>query len=661
MRIIKFLIVFFLITALCCNGQNNKMIDSLRNVIPGMRDDDPKKAELMNSLAFEISYISLDSGLALAFKTLDLATRTNNTSAIAFCNNTIGTVYHDEGDFQKAVQHYNIARQFAEKAGNKSMLATVYANMGNTYSSVKDYKSAKYYLFESLKIFKALKRTDHYAGTFMNIGVLYSDMHQPDSAMYYYKQSLATPFRDPGQMAILRFNLSEIYLNTNRFNESEKELLIGLKLIKELNSVYYDAAFSQQLGKLYRFKKQYPQAEKLILKSITSAKSGKLLNLEVQGNYEMFEICRGQKLYDKALKYHLEYALLHDSINNIERGNAARELEKKYQSEKKQVQIEKLNAEKLISESENKQKNQLLVGALLGVLIVLCALAFAISAFINKRKANEKLELLNKEVLIQKDELQDKNKNITDSIHYAQRIQNVLLTSSGYIKESLENVFILNKPKDIVSGDFYWAVRQDNSFYFMVADCTGHGVPGAFMSLLGINFLNEIVIEHKINHPAEILNNLRSEIMNVFTDKGNTHSEINDGMDCVLCKFDLQTNVLQYAAANNSIVIVRGNETIQLTGDKMPVGKSPRDHEFFTEHSFQLFQGDMLYMFTDGFPDQFGGSSGKKLKVKNVKQLLATIATQPIENQRITLNESFENWKGNLEQVDDVLMVGIRV
>lgn len=642
-------------------AQDDRYMDSLRRVISTLKDDDTNKAFSMSKLAFEYSYIDLDSGMRIAEKALSLAENTNYTHGKAHAYNTMGTICHDKGDFQKAVEFFSKARMYAERSSDKSMLAVIYANMGNTYEFIKDYPSAKHYLFASLYLFKELKQPKQYAGCYMNIGVMYFEHNEPDSAMYYYKESLKLPFGDPGQAAILHFNISECYLRQKNLVEAEKELLIGMELIKQVNSEYYEAMFSQQLGKIYRLQGKYDEAEKLILKSLNIAQKSKLLSPETQANYNMYQLYEAKKDYQKALQYHIRYSQLNDSLNNTERGNAAKEMEKKYQTEKKQAEIEKLNAEKTISESESKRKSQLLIFAFIGVGLVLCALGFAVFAFINKRKAHVKLEVLNKEVSQQKEELLDKNKNITDSIHYAQRIQNVLLTSQSYIRENLREFFILNKPKDIVSGDFYWAVRQDDHFYFQVADCTGHGVPGAFMSLLGINFLNEIVLERRIQSPEKILDSLRAEIIKAFTDKGKTESEISDGMDCVLCRFDLKTNQLHYAAANNVILLVRRGALIELSGDKMPVGKSPRDREPFTLQSFQLEPGDCLYMTTDGYPDQFGGKQGKKLKMKEVKQLLLAHAAEPVDEQKQELNRYFEHWKGKLEQLDDVLMVGIKI
>ncbi|HLC82525.1 MAG TPA: SpoIIE family protein phosphatase, partial [Bacteroidia bacterium] len=506
-----------------------------------------------------------------------------------------------------------------------------------------------------------LKDNKRFTSCYLNIGILYFESGNMDSAMYYYNEAIKFPSEKAGINASVHTSIAKCYLSENKLEEAEKEMLIALDIIKDLKSDYYEASYTNSLGEIYIKQGKYAEAEKLLLKSLNYAKQAKLLSIETSANYNLYELYMARKQYQKALDYHVQYTFLNDSINNKERNNAARELEKKYQTEKKQTEIEKLNAEKNASESENKRKSQLLVFAFIGVVLVLCALGFAIFAFINKRKANKQLQTLNKEVLLQKDELQDKNKSITDSIHYAQRIQNVLLTSHSYIKENLDQFFILNKPKDIVSGDFYWAIRHKNHFYFMVADCTGHGVPGAFMSLLGISFLNEIVLERDKTEPNEILDDLRAEIKKAFTDKDNANIEMNDGMDCALCKFDLTNNTLHYATANNSIVVVRNGEVMHLTGDKMPVGKSPRDTVSFTLNTLQLEKDDMLYMFTDGYPDQFGGTDGKKFKVKNVKQLLHQISAHPIQEQHGYLNDYFESWRGNLEQIDDVLMVGIRI
>lgn len=226
--------------------------------------------------------------------------------------------------------------------------------------------------------------------------------------------------------------------------------------------------------------------------------------------------------------------------------------------------------------------------------------------------------------------------------------------------------FILYKPKDIVSGDFYYAISHKHpgskveKFYLCTADCTGHGVPGAFMSMLNISYLNESIIEKNIAAPNEILNHIREEIITSLNPEG-SEEESKDGMDCILCAFDFTNNKLDYAAANNSFYIVRDKELISCPADKMPVGKSPKEHEPFTLKTVDLKKGDIVYTLTDGLPDQFGGPKGKKYKYKQLEELLVNNCHLPMDEQKDILSKSFESWKGNLEQVDDVLLIAIRI
>ncbi|HXD94762.1 MAG TPA: SpoIIE family protein phosphatase [Bacteroidia bacterium] len=223
-----------------------------------------------------------------------------------------------------------------------------------------------------------------------------------------------------------------------------------------------------------------------------------------------------------------------------------------------------------------------------------------------------------------------------------------------------KNFFILYKPKDIVSGDFYWAHEINNKFYICTADCTGHGVPGAFMSMLNISYLNESIIEKNISKPDKVLNHIRNEIIHSLNPEG-SEEESKDGMDCILACFDFSTYTLEYAAANNSFYIIRDKEIINCPADKMPVGKSPKDHEPFTLHTVPLKKGDTVYMLTDGLPDQFGGPKGKKFKYKQLEDILLENNQKSLQEQKEILSARFEDWKGNLEQVDDVCLIGVRV
>jgi ligand-binding sensor domain-containing protein/serine phosphatase RsbU (regulator of sigma subunit) len=256
--------------------------------------------------------------------------------------------------------------------------------------------------------------------------------------------------------------------------------------------------------------------------------------------------------------------------------------------------------------------------------------------------------------------VQEKAKEIMDSIHYAKRIQTALLTSHDYITEHIpDKHFVLFKPKDIVSGDFYWALQHKNKFYLATCDCTGHGVPGAFMSMLNISFLNEVILERGITEPHEILNHVRDEIISSLNPKGSKEVSM-DGMDAVLCCFDFENMKLTFAAANNSLWLIRNNELTEYKADKMPVGKYNEEMRPFTLQTLDLVKGDVIYTSTDGFSDQ-PSMNNKKLMKKNLKEQLLFIHTRPMSEQKEYLDAFFENWKGNTEQMDDVCIVGVRI
>jgi sigma-B regulation protein RsbU (phosphoserine phosphatase) len=271
--------------------------------------------------------------------------------------------------------------------------------------------------------------------------------------------------------------------------------------------------------------------------------------------------------------------------------------------------------------------------------------------------------LYSREIVQQRAELEEKNKDIVSSIHYAKRIQRVLLASERVLEKNLPGHFILYKPKDIVSGDFYWAAPAPGSpdkFLLCVGDCTGHGVPGAFMSLLGISFLNEITVQQKLDSPDKIFNRLREEIIKALNPEG-TLEEGKDGMDAVMCRFDFNTLQVEFACSNNPVWIVTDKQLKEYKPDKFPIGMYEGERKDFNLQRVQLNKGDMVYLFTDGYADQFGGDKGKKFKYKKLQELLLENSGRGLAEQKNILDHTIESWKGNLEQVDDILIVGIRV
>jgi len=269
------------------------------------------------------------------------------------------------------------------------------------------------------------------------------------------------------------------------------------------------------------------------------------------------------------------------------------------------------------------------------------------------------------EVVRQKEEIEVKNKHITDSIRYAKRIQNAILPPDPYVKQLLPNSFILYKPKDIVSGDFYWMTKKNNVTIYAAVDCTGHGVPGAFMSIVGNNQLNYAVDVKKAREAGSILDYLNEGVIETLREKGHENlsvSGVKDGMDLALCIIDHKNMKLQFAGANNPLCLVRDGEIIQIKGDRMAIGGNFADDlPKFKNHEIDLQKGDVLYTFSDGYPDQFGGDDGRKFMLKKFRELLLEIHKNPIEEQEEILNEKLEAWRGKEEQVDDILVIGVKI
>lgn len=258
-------------------------------------------------------------------------------------------------------------------------------------------------------------------------------------------------------------------------------------------------------------------------------------------------------------------------------------------------------------------------------------------------------------------EIEHKHQEILDSVNYAKRIQRALLASNGLLTKHLPEFFVLFQPKDIVSGDFYWAEKLSNGVFSLVAaDSTGHGVPGAIMSILNISCLSEAVNSQKLLQPEAILNYTRQRIMEHMANDGSEEGG-KDGMDAVICNFDLEKMILQFAAANNPLWLIRNNELIEYKPDKMPVGKAMGEIRPFNLQEIELKKNDLIIMLTDGFADQFGGPNGKKFMYRPLKELIVSINNAALTDIKAELRKSFDNWKSGSEQVDDVLIIGIRV
>ncbi|MBX7095091.1 MAG: YfiR/HmsC family protein [Flavobacteriales bacterium] len=318
-----------------------------------------------------------------------------------------------------------------------------------------------------------------------------------------------------------------------------------------------------------------------------------------------------------------------------------------------------------MQEVENSAQRKITIAIVIVLVLVLAFAIFIFVSFRNSKRVNQQLGQLNKQLKKHKDDLflqkitiEHKNREIEDSINYARRIQDALMPSPHLLRNYFADNFILYLPKSIVSGDFFWFHQTEKQAMVAVVDCTGHGVPGAMMSVIGLKLLNEAVNEKKLIHPSEIVEHIDQGVAEAF--RQNAQMNIRDGMDLSIISIDTSTRKLEFAGVYNPLYIVNESGLRELKADKKAIGSITGDFRY-TNQTLQLNAGDSIYLFTDGYADQFGGSGGKKFKYAQLRQLLKDNFNRNMTDQEKIIRNTFESWRGQLEQVDDICMVGIRI
>ncbi|MEQ1733910.1 MAG: SpoIIE family protein phosphatase [Bacteroidia bacterium] len=631
-------------------GQTKQELDSLKHVIATCKNDTNKVNAL---LALATVSNDFTRGVLINKKALELALKLNYTVGIVGSYNQIGDAYWYHSDYDKAQENYFKAYKINDAVNNKKAMAQSLYNMGWIYCVQQHDYSKAHYLFKSLHIYQQLNDTLGLIKIHNAIGTFYyktDKIKWADSALFYYNAGVKYGKIKSFDLASIYCHLFEVYFDKKEYAQAMIYNTTALRMSNDsndiaqcmLNATLCDIELGKPkqaiiiLNKLYTYilTHDYPY---LKLKTTEA-----LANAHYKANN-----------YKESALYYKQYATLNEVVDRKAFAGNLNRLQENYIVEKNDVVINALQQKNELEQLKNKQQKYTSYG--------IAALALGIFAFaVFMYRQNKQRQKTNLQLVAQNTIIAQKNEEIQSSIKYAKGIQQALLTSNDYITKHLsKEYFIYYEPKDIVSGDFYWAVAKHNLFYIAVADCTGHGVPGAFMSLLNINFLNENVIEQGIQLPNEILNEQRKEIIQALNPQGNENSK--DGMDCVLCAININENKLQLSASNNPLWLVRNNELIEYKADKMPVGKYDDRAKDFTLQEIQLQTNDVLYMFTDGYADQFGGEKGKKFMYKQFKALLLSIAHLPMAEQQRKLQHTFEAWKGDLEQVDDVCVMGIRI
>lgn len=575
----------------------------------------------------------------------------------------IGNVYMNKSDHTAGINYFIKALRIDEELGDKHGMATCYNSIGNSYYYQGDYDRAFEYLDKGLTLRRSIGDLFGVVNSYNNIGGIYFFRQDYKKALENYTQAYELNVKNNLSLSMRAASLTNMGLVHEYMGDIDKALEIymtALKMGEETQSAEVLIPTYLSIGVVYAAKKNYAKADEYISKSLDAARrNGSRFNIKEAYN-ELTRIYTEKGDYKKALEYYGLMAGMKDSILDEQKAKQISQMDALYQSEKRNREIESLTREGEKKDANLRQKNIILYSVLAGLAMVLLMSFVTARAYNQKKKANLRLEEQNAMIALQKKEIEEKNKGITDSINYAKRIQEAMLPSQDLRQAIFPDSFILLMPRDIVSGDFYWFGTQVGKKFIAAADCTGHGVPGALMSMIGNAYLEEIVHEMNVLIPGKILNELRAKIISSLKQTG-AQGESKDGMDMALLAIDEKKNVFEFAGANNPLWKFSGAEFTEIKGDKQPVGFFHDELKPFSNHTQDLVQGDLFYLFTDGFADQFGGPQGKKFKYKQLKELLASLQSLPLTAQKEKLQEAFASWKGQLEQVDDVSIIGIRV
>ena len=621
--------------------------------------------------------------------------------------NNIGYVYGSYGDMHKQLEYFEKSLKIKEEIDDKKGLASTLNNVGYTHRMLGNFKKAVEYYDRSLKIKDKIGDKKGVSNSYLNIGSLYESQGEIDMALEYYQKTLIIQeeLNDLYLKAIALNNIAFIYFQKKEYEKAFEFNFKSLKLRLEIqdkkgiaNSYHNIALAFKETGKLdsaltyyqlsLEMKEQqrdlfgipptltnigyvwyelgnFQKAKQFGLRSYDIAKKTNITRSIMQAAMLLQQVYSKEKNYTKAYELITTYYQLRDSMVNDENKKAALKQNMQYEYDKKaasdsvafekEKQIKEVEIAKQKAELKAKRNQQF--GLYGGLLLVLLFAGFMYNRFKITQKQKQIIEVQKQEVEQQKHLVEEKSKEITDSITYAKRIQEAILPSREALNEALKDGFILYKPKDIVAGDFYWMENLNNHVLFAAADCTGHGVPGAMVSVVCNNALNRSVREFEITEPGKILDKTRELVVQEFS---KSEEEVKDGMDISLCALNTSEKTLQWSGANNPLWIIRNNELHETKPDKQPIGKTENSQPF-TTHFVEIQNGDIIYIFTDGFVDQFGGEKGKKYKSSQLKELLLSIQHLTMDEQRVALNSNFHSWKGELDQVDDVCVIGVRI
>ncbi len=571
-----------------------------------------------------------EKGLENYLKALKIREEIGDKRGTANSYNNMGVIYLKQNNFEKALDNYEKALKIREEIGDKRGIGMSYNNIGLIHQEHGNFKQSLDNLLKGLKIREEIGDKIGTADSYLNIGNIYFLQKDYEKALdFYFKSSeINQKIGNNRGIAVSYNNIGTCYLMQNEFVESENYINRGLKIFNEI-------------GNKEGIKDAY---------------------------YAFAELYDRKGDFKKAFKYQKLYSDIKDTLLNEASSGQIAEMNTKYESEKKDKALIKKDAEISTQQAEAEKQVILRNAFIMGFTLVLVLAFFIYRGYRQKQKANKLLD--------------EKNEKITDSINYAKRIQESILPPLAEIKKHLPESFVLYQPKDIVSGDFYWFHEISNSalstkrskLFIAAVDCTGHGVPGAFMSMMGYNLLEQVVKKNRVYQPAMVLNDLSKLVVESLRQTDQI-GKVNDGMDIALISLEMDDknsgfgkgdqkplfHQLEYAGAHNSLYLIRKGILQETKADKASIGFSSQKSFQFANHTIALEKGDCIYIFSDGFVDQFGGPDNEKFYYQPFRDLLVEIHQLSMGEQKQKLEKVASEWRGDRAQIDDILVIGLRV
>ena len=704
------LLLFLLFSAFRIFG-NNTNIDSLLSLLPKVKDTVKIKV-LLEITNYHQSIGDFPKAKEFCEQAIIDAMPEKNVSFLAKSFYMMGNIYIVIGNLTTALDYYLKSFSLLEKTSNKKLLYGVSNAIGNNYLAQK--KFSKALEFYDLAFVIASELNDSYGRSVLLIGKgnVYFEQKEYEKALDALSKAAngldKTKFRY--EYSIVLGNIGNIYLAINENGKALKVFQYACQISQELDNMYVTAHNLSGIATAYRKKNNIKMALVNYYKSMD-------IFMQSYAKYDLKDVYKEiaitynkQNKNDSAFRYMQLYATINDSIFSEENSKMIAQMQTKYESVKKEEENKALLARNELSDIKIQQQSRFQIGLLFFLGMIFIFAVFLYRSNKQKQKNNQIILVQKEKVEGQRMQLLIKNKEIVDSITYAKRLQEAILPPLEMLVNYLPDSFIMYKPKDIVAGDFYWmevvspilrtgdlenpTVHNSNKtsspgkklVLIAAADCTGHGVPGAIVSVVCSNALNRTVKEFGISEPGKILDKVRELVVETFIRKNSNGemNEVKDGMDISLISIEFgkgpgEKVVIKWAGANNSLWVIKnmkdqlfekrstnsnlpdsGLQLIEIKANKQSIGKTESPMPF-TSHCVELNKGDLIYLFTDGYADQFGGEKGKKFKYLQLKELLLANSHLPMQEQKRSLDLTIENWKGELEQVDDILIIGIKV